>query len=388
MVVSTSSPHHGPVTAITYPGATDLLRNAALEAADRRADPLADAVARSAADDPAVWADLRRGLQQGQHQTRTPSVRALLQEMEDLTAAADPEVLAEGELVSHTSPQAVHVLDVGAGALISTYRAPRTAHILVGTGRLTADAPQRLTDTARWLSAASLPGGLLVGALGYVLTGQVRVGHAAARLRAVRRLEAGNPIPDLPAGAVPISQLDMARTWLDFTYVAPRAAHALGFSVTDAEYVGFLTYWRHLGELLGVERSLTDPVVDRHSAGHLHALIDARTAAPTRDCCTLTSAGLDVLTVELSRLTPVPARIARPLVTLASRTMLGDDLADALGIGASGPLTALLKPVAWVASTHREVRRRHPQQWRAAIGRNVRASREFLAQSAPVGSNG
>lgn len=371
------------MTATNHPGAADRIRDAALEAADRRGDPLADAVARAAADDPAVWADLGRGLQRGHHQARTPSVRALLREVEDLTAAAAPEMLVEGELVSHTSPQAVHVLDVGAGALISTYRAPRTSHVLVGTGRLTGDAPRRLTDTARWLSAASLPGGLLVGALGYVLTGQVRVGHAAARLTTVRRLEAGDPVPDLPEGSVPISQLDMARTWLDFTYVAPRAAHALGFTVTDAEYARFLTYWRHLGELLGVERWMTDPVVDRHSAGHLHALIDARTAAPTPACRDLTTAGLDVLAAELSRLTPVPIRVARPLVTLASRTMLGDDLADALGIGTSAALTSLPRPLAWVARTHREVRRRDPQQWRAAVERNVQASREFLVQSAP-----
>lgn len=355
--------------------------DADLDAADRRGDPPADAVAGAAAADPAVWADLTRALRHGSTHAQTPAVRDFTRGLEALTAAADPARLAEGELVSHTSSQAVHVLDVGAGALISSYRAPRTSHILMGTGRLTRDATHRLTDTARWMAAASVPGGLERGAEGYVLTGHVRVGHAAARLAVQRQVAQGHPVPDLPDGAVPISQVDSLRTWLDFTLVAPRSAEALGHGVTAAEYRRFLEHWRYLGALLGVEPGLLAHVVDRASAEDLHDRIDARTAPPTQDCRDLTAAGLGALAGELAKLGPIPLWYTTFIMSLSSRAMLGDDLADALGVRRYGPATAALRPLAFANRTWRSLLRRSPALWRAGVERNVRATLVFLAQA-------
>ena len=355
-----------PSTSTSLPSETDLL------AAARRSDPLADALADLVLADPGAWRRLDDALHRGAEHAVDEAVHDLVADLERTCAAADDEVLDEAAEPTFTASMGVHVFDVGAGALISSYRPPTTSSILVGTGRLLGDnAHGRLLETARWLTAASRPGGTRPGHPGFVSTAHVRLGHAVVR----RRVQREDPPAD---GTVPISQLDQLRTWLDFTYVAPRSAAVLGSDLTPAEYTRFLRFWRHLGTLLGVEPALTAGVVDLASARTLHDRIDARTAAPNDDARTLTASGLTVLATTLAELTPIPALVATPLVEVVSRAMQGDPLADALGIPRHPVLSRAVPVVAAVARARRNRLRRNPTAWAAAIARNTAANREFL----------
>jgi ER-bound oxygenase mpaB/B'/Rubber oxygenase, catalytic domain len=361
-------PSTAPATPVPgLPGAEDLA------AAAHRGDPLADAVADLVAQDPAGWPRLDAALRRGSATAVDVAVRDLVADLERVCAAAADEVLDRDSEPTFTVPMAVHVFDVGAGALISSYRPPGPATLLVGTGRLVGhQAHGRLLDTARWLTAASLPGGTRPGEQGFVTTGHVRVGHALARRAAARHA----PPAD---GTTPISQLDQVRTWLDFTHVAPRSAAVLGSGLTPGEYARFLRFWRHLGALLGVEPELIAGVVDLGTAVTLHGRVDALTPPPNEDSRTLTEAGLQVLAQGLVDLTPVPLALAVPLVEVVARAMQGEELADALGIPRHPLLQRAVPAVAAVRAARRRRLRRDPVAWRAAIARHTAANREFLA---------
>ena len=362
---STPPPPAGvPASGDGLPAAGDLA------AAAHRGDPLADAVADVLRVDPSGWQRVDEGLRTGA--APDPAVQALLDDLEATSAAAGDHVLDRAARPTFTASSGVHVFDVGAGALISSYRAPATSTILVGTGQLVGNAHARLLDTARWLTAASLPGGTRPGRAGFVSTAHVRVRHAVVR-RAVQR---SSPPAD---GTTPVSQLDQLRTWLDFTYVAPRAAALLGSGLTATEYSQFLSFWRYLGTLLGVEPHLTAGVVDRATAATLHRRIDELTPPPNEDSRTLTRHAMTALAGGLSDVTPLPGFLARPLVEVVSRTMQGAVLADALAIPRHPVLCRAVPVVAAVRRARRERLRRDPDRWAAAIARNTAANREFLA---------
>lgn len=356
-----------PSTSTSLPSEADLL------AAARRSDPLADALADLVLADPGAWRRLDDALHRGADHAVDEAVHDLVADLERACAAAEDEVLDEAAEPTFTVSMGVHVFDVGAGALISSYRPPTTSSILVGTGRLLGnDAHGRLLETARWLTAASLPGGTRPGHQGFVSTAHVRLGHAVVR----RRVQRQDPPAD---GTVPLSQLDQLRTWLDFTYVAPQSAAVLGSDLTAGEYARFLRFWRHLGTLLGVEPGLTAGVVDLAGARAVHDRIDALTPPPDEAARTLTTRGLEVLATTLAELTPIPAALAVPLVEVISRAMQGDPLADALGIPRHPLLVRAVPVVAAVRRVRRERLRRTPSAWAAEIAKNTRANREFLA---------
>ncbi|WP_432562565.1 oxygenase MpaB family protein [Kineococcus sp. SYSU DK003] len=343
-----------------------------LRAAQHRGDPPADAVAEALAADPGVREQLEDALRNGSAVAGHPAVAAFVAELEELADAADEELLRTGARATFTTPLAVHVFDVGAGALLSSYRPPGPAAVLTGTGRLVHGAHVRLDSTARWLSAASLPGGLRRGAQGWRSTAWVRVGHAVVRRVAARPAD----------GTLPISQFDSVRTWLDFTFVAPRSAHRLGHEVTDAEYAQFLEHWRLLGALLGVEPELIAGVVDRSGAAELHRRIDALTGPPSEDSRDLTRAGLQALAGGLADLTGIPHGVGLQLARAVGRRMQGPELADALGI-APTPLEHAVPVVAAVARGARAVLRRSPAAWEAMVRRNITANEEFLRRPSP-----
>ncbi|PRY10080.1 oxygenase MpaB family protein [Kineococcus rhizosphaerae] len=337
-----------------------------LEDARFAGDPLADALADAVHADPGVRRELSRALREGS-QTASGPVHAFVEHLERVSADADPDLLRAGARATFTTPQAVHVFDVGAGALISSYRPPRSATILTGTGRLVDDTHHRLTETARWLTAASLPGGLERGAEGWRATAHVRLGHALVR----------RSVP----GGTGINQFDEVRTWLDFTVVAPRSAHRLGFGLTDAEYAQFLAHWRVLGELLGISPGFIAHVVDRPSALALLQRIDALTGPPNADSRALTAAGLDALANGLTDLTRIPHRVGLTLARVVARRLQGD-LADALGVPPAGGWEHVVPVVAAVNRTRRELLRRSPSRWEAMVERNIAANRAFLRESA------
>ncbi|WP_432525960.1 oxygenase MpaB family protein, partial [Kineococcus auxinigenes] len=348
-------------------------------------DPLADALVAELATHPGNRASLDRGLREGRESlgdlSGAPALAAYLTELETLTAAAPDDLLESASLPHFTISPAEHVLDLGAAALIHSYAPPRTAAVLVGTGELTSRALERVTDTGRWNAAALVPGWLWRGEPGYVATAQVRLVHARVR-RALRR--AGEPLDGGSAG-VPLHQVDLARTWLDFTLVTMNADAALGLDLTADEQESLYRYWRHLGLLLGVDGRLLAGAVDTAGAQLLAERIAAVTGPPSEDSRRLTRAGLEALAGALSDLMPVPARLAGPMVRAACRAMLGDDLADQLGVPRSAAAAAALRPLVALTRVRRRRLRRDAAAWERLVRANVEATRAFALDGGPAG---
>src|SRR5260370_1267943 len=139
---------------------------------------------------------------------RPPAITALLQQLETMPAWVESDMLGRGEVATLSVSPFWYALCAIPSALVHTYASPAIARLLTQTGRLTTMAPRRLAETGMWAGQATVPGGLLRGAPGYQATVQVRLLHARMRSNALKHGW------DTAEWGVPISQVDVARTWL------------------------------------------------------------------------------------------------------------------------------------------------------------------------------
>src|SRR5260221_4732595 len=126
-------------------------------------------------------------------------------------------------------PPAVHLISLSAGALIGVDESPSIAAVLTATGRLVDGADRRIRETGKWVATAMLPGSLRVGQSGYVATLQVRMLHAN-----MRRLVRARGF-DESAYGTPINQVDLARTWMDFTVTSLQAEESMGYGLHTSQ---------------------------------------------------------------------------------------------------------------------------------------------------------
>jgi hypothetical protein len=315
-------------------------------------DPLADAVI---VEMDALGKEGRRILNAGladglQSLTeRPPAITALLQQLETMPAWVDPDRLGRGEVAALSVSPFWYVLSAIPSALVHTYASPAIARLLIQTGRLTTMAPRRLAETGMWAGQATMPGGLLRGAPGYQATVQVRLLHARMRSSALKHGW------DKAEWGVPISQVDVARTWLDFTLTPSQALAALGIELTQAEQNSLYQYWHYIAYLLGVEDSFYRDVTDHDSARELRHLFDLTIGPPDENSRALTAA---MVGAQADLLASVP----QPLMPRAEfcdlihgmlRRSFGDDRADQLGI----PVSSAAPFLVMIALANSEARR-------------------------------
>jgi hypothetical protein len=213
-------------------------------------DPLADAVVEEIhAGDTPVRDALATGIRDGLAAVPDPppAVAALLTQTESVPDYVDDAMLKAGCEPYYSSHPASRMIALSAGALVRTYSSPSIAAVLTQTRRLTEYAGRRLLETGVWLNSAMLPGGMYRGAPGYVATLQVRMLHAQ-----VRRHASTHGFDEAAYG-VPISQIDLARTVMDFILVGFRSELAMGFERTAEEVAWAYRYWWYLAHLLGVD---------------------------------------------------------------------------------------------------------------------------------------
>lgn len=344
-----------------------------VDAALRVGDPLGEAVAAALAADPSLRAQVDLGLRAGLSAVEDPdpAVAALLRELEAACAAVGEDLLERGSRPYFTIPFPAHIYDLGAGALIRSYAPPEPAAVLMGTGELVERTYQRLLDTAHWINLCMLPGGLRRGAPGYIATAEVRLLHARIRNGLARAR------PD--ADVLPLHQVDLARTWLDFTLVTIEAAATIGMDLTEEEQHTLYRFWRHLGRLLGIgdgaDPGLLRGVVDGASAARLERRVAAVTGPPSEDSRTLTAVGLRAIAQALHDLGRLPLWAADQLVHTVSRRMQGDELADDLGVRRHGAALAVAPVAVAVMRAHRRALRSLPPLWSAVVGVNVAVAR-------------
>lgn len=287
-------------------------------------DPLADAaVIEAAGADGARLLD--QAVRSGVSAQTPPAAAALMADAQALDWV-DQAALRRGSEAYLSIGATWLGLALGPGSLTHTYSSPSIARVLAETGNLTQMALRRLQETGAWNIATAQPDGLLPGHDGYIQNLQVRLLHARVRQGLLRR---GWNVAERGA---PISQVDLIRTWLDFTYVPFSALPTLGVSFTDAEVRDLYVLWQAAAHLLGVTPAVVRLVVDQASAAELMTMVDAMDGPPDANSRALTVAMLDAMGDLLGPRLGVSAATGKALAAATLRRLHGDAFADSLGV--------------------------------------------------------
>ncbi|MBX3593403.1 oxygenase MpaB family protein [Sphingomonas sp.] len=338
-------------------------------------DPLADAVAGAMQADPAIRQQIDLGLVHGLAAVPQPhdAVRALLTDTERRPDYVDDALLERGSRPFHSMPPAVHIVSLSVGALIRVYQSPSITVVLAGTGRLIDGAERRIRETGKWLGTAMLPGALAPGQAGYVATIRVRLLHALVRMGARRKGF------DETKFGVPLNQVDLGRTWMDFTLTAWSAEEEMGFGLTSSELDRLYRLWWYVGHLMGVDARLIEGISAHDQAKRVDDLFQAVTGPPIAQSPQLAAATLDSIKKELNAALNVPAKLGLRALWSLVRRFHGDRVADELGIPASPVSDPVISGAIEICRARRSAARRDPVRWEAETDSNIDALKGELA---------
>ncbi len=210
-------------------------------------------------------------------------------------------------------------------ALIHGYAAPAGNKPLILSGRLREAAAPRLHETSRFVQAVVRPGGLRVGAEGWRITLRVRLMHAK-----VRRMILASSSWQPAAWGHPINQHDMVATALLFSVVTLGGLRLMGLEISEQESADFMHLWRWVSELMGVDPALVPGT--EAEAQRLAELIAATQGAPDQDSRALTAALLEHGLTHPDRIERERARRTLGITRALCRHLVGDSLADQLGV--------------------------------------------------------
>ncbi|MDQ1426220.1 MAG: hypothetical protein QOD72_3718 [Acidimicrobiaceae bacterium] len=340
------------------------------------ADPLADAVAAAIhAEGKAVRAAFNTGVTNGLASLTDPhpAVAALLASTETRPDYADDDLLDRGSAAFYTSPGPVHLVSLSAGALIRVYDSPSIASVLATTGRLIDGAERRIRETGQWVATAMLPGALRGGQPGYVATLQVRLLHALKRDVARRRGF------DEAAFGAPINQVDLARTWMDFTLTSQRAEEQMGFGLTTSESASLYRYWWLLAHLLGIDARLVEGIASNDQAARVDELLQAVTGSPIPESAQLAAATVASISADLHEALSIPTGLGAKALSTLARRFHGETLSDDLGLAHSATASAVLNKAIEATRARRRKLRRDPAKWDAAREKHLVDARKQLA---------
>ena len=302
-----------------------------------------------------------------------PALAALLTQTETAPDYLDDELLDELPLPYFSSPAPVHMVSLAAGSLIRVYNSPSIAKVLTTTGRLLEGANRRLRETGNWQQRVMQPGSLRVGQPGYVAALELRMLHAH-----MRKLAADRHF-DTARYGTPINQVDLGRTWMDYTLTSYTAEDSFGFGMSTLETAGLYKYWWYLAHLIGIDARLVQGITDSHAAARLDAAFQAVTGPLIPESVELAEAGLSVVTATVKELLGVPENLGRPVLNAITRRIHGDATCQDLGVPDEPVADLWLRPVIAGLRATRERRRRNPGAWQAAIDKNLTDARTQVA---------
>jgi hypothetical protein len=292
-------------------------------------DPLADALIQELEQSGMQGArQLNLGIRQGLQaiDSPPPALHAFLTEVEHIPGWVNRERVERGAEAYLSLGAVWTTLALGPGSLTHTYGSPAIAKVLVRTGNLTNMALRRLTETGIWNIEAHMPGALVRGANGYIHTIQVRLLHARVRQTLLKRGW------DQSATGLPINQLDMIRTWLDFTYVPLNALSNFGITLTRQQLDDLYHNWQYIAYLLGIDEHCYRSITDQGSAKVWLDLISSTEEPPNEDSRALEDAMLVAIAQVLGDLLKLSPSLSFDLASAVTRRMHGDKLANKLGI--------------------------------------------------------
>lgn len=325
-------------------------------------DPAADDVIAAMATLPKGegWRLFERGLRGERIPGAPTELRHLIESAADVPAWVDWQTTDRGgEVLLRTGILGGMVL--GARSLVLGYTTPAGNKPLVFSGRLKEQAGRRLNETARFVQAVARAGGMRPFADGWQITLKVRLIHAQVRSMI---LASGRWRGD--EWGVPVNQHDMAATTLLFSSVMLDGLRKLGVRIERDEAEDYMHLWRWVGRVMGVDAGILP--ASEMEAHRLAELIAATQADPDQDSRDLTRALFD--SGKIAAKTPRELRDAERRTRVGEmicRELIGDELADKLGVP-SRPIHRAMMPLVrrFVASAGR-VQRALPFGQRQAV---------------------
>lgn len=338
-------------------------------------DPLADAVVAAVhADGREVRVQLDQGIREGLASLADPhpAVAALLTSAETLPDYASEDVLDRGSLPFFTMPPAAHMVSLSAGALIRVYQSPSIAQVLTTTGRLIDGADRRIRETGKWVNSAMLPGSLRPGAAGYVATLQVRMLHAH-----MRHLARTRDFDEAAYGA-PINQVDLGRTWMDFTVTMIEAEAVMGLGLTTRETADLYRYWWVVAHLLGIDPELVEGISTNEQAHRVDELFQAVTGPLIPEASALATATLGSIADLLQEALNVPPTLGSAGLHDLARRFHPRGISDELGLRRSAAAERTLDLAIGRIRAYRARLRQDPARWASEQVKQVAAARALI----------
>ncbi len=295
-----------------------------------RKDPLADAVVASFVDTPAARRQqLIEAALEGDLREATAPLRELCFVARKVPPWLDWQRLRRAHGV-FVRPGILGGLTLGLRSLVYGYAAPAGNKPLAFSGRLKERADRRLAETGKFVTAVTALDGLRPGALGWQLVLKVRLMHAA-----VRRLVIDSGRWSHEDWSEPINQHDMMATVLLFSNVFIDGIRLLGVHVTRDEADDYQHLFRWVGELIGVAPELLPAT--HAEATRLSTFILLTQGPPDDDSRELVNALLEG-PLRLATNARERWRAERQVAISRGlcRSLIGDELADALGLRRDG----------------------------------------------------
>jgi hypothetical protein len=168
---------------------------------------------------------------------------------------------------------------------------------------------------------------------------------------------------DEGAFGAPINQVDLGRTWMDFTLTSMRAEESMGFGLTTGEAATLYRYWWLVGQLLGIDARLIEGISTNDQAQRVDELLQAVTGPLIAESALLAAATLASITGELHDTLKVPRSMGSKALSALARRFHGNAIADELGIASSSAADAVTSRAISTIRSHRSKVRQDAGKW-------------------------
>lgn len=184
---------------------------------------------------------------------------------------------------------------------------------------------------------------------------------------------------DEAAYGAPINQVDLARTWMDFTLTMFLAEEKMGLGLTSTETATMYRYWWVIAHILGVDPDLVEGIQSNDQAKRVDDLLQAVTGPLIPQAADLASATLNSIKELLHEAINVPEPLGAAALRSLARRFHGDAVADELGLRRSRAADRALDTAISGIRSRRASLRRDPDRWASERTKQVQAARELLA---------
>ena len=218
------------------------------------------------------------------------------------------------------------------------------------TGRVNSlFGPRRIRQNTRHFIEIMLPGALDRRGDGWKLSVRIRLVHAQ-----VRQLIHGSGRWDESVFGVPLSSAHMGVASANFSATMLRQAARLGAVMDRATRDSFMQIWRYASWLIGTPESLLFEG-DEEKTHELYRIARACEPPPGEESVVIAKALFEALPRIAGKSDPEEAKAMRDQAYRVARALIGDEMADQLGL----PRSRVRGVLAMMRSTRRLVRVQH-----------------------------